>query len=164
MGRVFEKPGKGHQLNQHYLDNMFPLKPSLKPKGGIGGSGFDGAVEKCEFMDSVVELGKDGDRKEDEREGFEMSYCGAHGEPLSAGEEATLIRDMSPVSPSSTLNALRRDFANGRGFTNGVDGVNEGKKKVKFTVKDLSRLWLYRNGGSPKLDEVDVGVARMATI
>ena len=167
MGRVFERPGKGHQFNQHYLDNMFPLKksPELKDgksKGGIGGSGFEGAVDDCEFMNSVVELGRDGDRKEDEREGFEMSYCGAQGEPLSAGEEATLIRDMSPVSPSSTLNAIRGGFKNGRGMTNGTNG--NGMQKTKFTVKDLSRLWLYRNGGSPKLNEVDVGIARMATI
>jgi hypothetical protein len=163
MGRVFERPGKGHQFNQHYLDNMFPLKRSPKKTGGIGGSGFEGAVDNCEFMDSIVELGKVGDRNQDEREGFEKSYCGAHGEPLSGSEEATLIRDMSPVSPSSTLNALRRDFTNGRGFTNDINGV-DGGKKAKFTVKDLSRLWLYRNGGSPKMDEVDVGIARMATI
>ena len=163
MGRVFEHPGKGHQFNQHYLDHMFPLKPSPKKNGGLGGSGFEGAVDSCDFMDSVVGLGKAGDRDLDEREGFEASYCGAKGEPSSAGQEATLIRDMSPVSPSSTLNALRQDFTNGRGFTNGLDGLSEGQK-VEFTVKDLSRLWLYRNGSSPKLDEVDVGIARMATI
>ena len=162
MGRVFERPGKGHQFNQHYLDNMFPLKKSSKTNGGIGGSGFEAASDQSEFMDSVIELGKDGDRNHDEREGLELSYCGAHGGPLSENEEATLIRDMSPVSPSSTLNALRQDFTNGRGFTNGdLNGV---QKKEKFTVKDLSRLWLYRNGGSPKLDEVDVGIARIATI
>jgi hypothetical protein len=162
MGRVFERPGKGHQFNQHYLDNMFPLKKSLAAHSGIGGSGFEGASDRSEFMDSVVELGKDGDRDRDERESLEMSYCGAHGEPLSGDEEATLIRDMSPVSPSSTLYALRRDFTNGRGFTHGeVNGV---QKKEKFKVKDLSRLWLYRNGGSPKLDEVDVGISRIATV
>lgn len=141
---------------------MFPLKKSPKTKGGIGGSDYDGAADKSEFMDSIVELGRDGDRHHDEREGLEMSYCGAQGEPLSGSDEATLIRDMSPVSPSSTLNALTRDFVNGRGFTNG--DANGREKKTSFTVKDLSRLWLYRNGGSPKMDEVDVGIARMATI
>ena len=53
-------------------------------------------------------------------------------------------------------------FKNGRGMTNGTN--RNGMQKTKFTVKDLSRLWLYRNGGSPKLNEVDVGIARMATI
>jgi hypothetical protein len=35
---------------------------------------------------------------------------------------------------------------------------------MEFRVRDLSRLWEYRNGRSPKSDEVDVGVARIATI
>jgi hypothetical protein len=42
--------------------------------------------------------------------------------------------------------------------------VKKEEGKMEFKVKDLSRLWLYVNGGSPKLDEVDVGIARMATI
>ena len=141
---------------------MFPLKKSLEGHGGIGDSGFEGAADENEFMNSIVEPGRDGDRHRDEREGLEMSYCDAKGEPLSGSEETTLIRDMSPVSPSSPLNAHRGDFANGRGFTNG--GLNGSERNMDFTVKDLSRLWLYRNGGSPKLDEVDVGIARMATI
>jgi hypothetical protein len=38
------------------------------------------------------------------------------------------------------------------------------EQKMEFQVKELSRLWLYVNGRSPKPDEVDVGIARMATI
>lgn len=39
-----------------------------------------------------------------------------------------------------------------------------GGKEMEFRVKDLSRLWLYRNGKSPKINEVDVGIARIATV
>ncbi|KUJ10903.1 uncharacterized protein LY89DRAFT_626491 [Mollisia scopiformis] len=144
MGRVFERQGEGHQLNMHYLDSMFPLQPCSFPSGGIGDSGFTGAMEEGnEFMESIMSLGIDGDEKRDEREGWEMSYLGTHGEPLSEAESEVLVRDMSPVSPGTM-----RKF----------------KKKVEFKVKDLSRLWLYVNGKSPRADETDVGIARMATI
>jgi hypothetical protein len=161
MGRVFERPGRGHQFNMHYLDGMFPLKASANKNEGIGGSGFEGADESGgnEFMNSVLMLGKEGDENKDEREGWEMSYLGAHGEPLSKSETDVLLRDMSPISPGA--------FQNGNGFTNG-DGNGNGsvvvKQKAEFKVKDLSRLWLYVNGRSPKLDEVDAGIKRMATI
>jgi hypothetical protein len=158
MGRVFERPGQGHQLNQHYLDSMFPLKPSPPDRPGIGGSGFEGADEESDFMDTVVEWGKNHDEQRDKREGLALSYLGATSDSPDTDEEAVLLRDMSPVSPGSTVSALRGDFENGRGFTtNGVNG--EHKKKKEFRVRDLSRLWQYRNGKSPKMDEVDVGIA-----
>ncbi len=179
MGRVFEREGEGHQFNQHYLDSMFPLKqcsPSSNPlrRGGIGNSGFDGVDEdNCEFMNSIIELGHHGkgEEKKDEREGLEISYLGTHGVPLERREEEVIIRDMSPI-----LTEPERKFTDFKGFTNGESEVldeNQGwveeevqkeEKKTQFKVKDLSRLWLYVNGKSPKMDEMDVGIARMTTI
>ena len=66
-----------------------------------------------------------------------------------------------PISPTTTRNALQSRFENGRGFTEKRCGED---KDMEFKVIDLSRLWLYRNGKSPKLDDVDMGIARMATI
>ncbi|KAH8588240.1 hypothetical protein B0O99DRAFT_525448 [Bisporella sp. PMI_857] len=109
MGRVFERAGQGHQFNQHYLDNMFPLKPSAKKGGGIGGSDFDGASDDCEFMSSVVTWAsskrKEEDEGKDEREGLETSFHSAKGEPLDRGEEGVLLRDMSkyPMNPVRCL-------------------------------------------------------------
>ena len=68
---------------------------------------------------------------------------------MSKEEIDTELRDMSPISPSV--------FAN-------RNGNGEAKQKAEFKVKDLSRLWLYVNGKSPKLDEVDAGIKRMSTI
>jgi hypothetical protein len=180
-------------------------------KGGVGGSGFIGAkVEGNAFMESTLTLGHEGDEQSDEREGVEISYLGAHGEPLGKGEKEVLVRDMTPISPK-TMRKFRGEFdvRGGAGFTtkvngessvNGVketngtgNGVKNGvkerdevvierteedvgygdvgdveeikeEKKMKFQVKELSRLWLYVNGKSPKADEVDAGIARMATI
>jgi hypothetical protein len=183
-----------------------------KEKGGVGGSGFIGAKEEGNpFMDSILTLGHEGDEQSDEREGVEISYLGAHGEPLGKGEKAVLVRDMTPISPK-TMRKFRGEFdvRGGGGFTtkvngesNGANGVKETngtgngvkngvmeqdgvvierteedvgygdvgdveeikeEQKMEFKVKDLSRLWMYVNGKSPKVDEIDVGLARMATI
>jgi len=73
--------------------------------------------------------------------------------------------DISGLAMTSKQRLGRLD-----GKANGVrkgkekDFSGDGMEKVKFKVKDLSRLWLYVNGKSPKLDETDVGIARMATI
>jgi hypothetical protein len=46
VGRCFVRPGSGHQFNQHYFDNMFPLDPR---------SGF-GASEDNAFMKMQLDL------------------------------------------------------------------------------------------------------------
>jgi hypothetical protein len=154
MGRVFERPGQGHQLNQHYLDNMFPLQAAPSGSDGVGGTGFVGASDHSEFMETVIEWGENHVESKDEREGPEVSYMGARGEPLGDGEEDVLLRDMSPITPGSVLSDLRRTSHN-------RTAASEGRE---FKVKDMSRLWLYRNGKSPKSDAVDVGIARMSTV
>lgn len=160
MGRVFEHSGEGHQFNQHYMDNMFPLQKSATKNGGIGNSGFEGAADESAFMDGVIEWDRGGQEQKDEREGGEMSYLIAKGELFRKDdEEETLIADMSPTSSNPMMNALKSKYEND---SQGGDSLEQ--DKFKFRVKDLSRLWEYRNGRSPKIDEVDVGIARMATI
>lgn len=156
MGRVFERQGAdgGHQFCLHYLDNMFPLLPCTSTPG-IGGSGYEGCRDDCEFMDEEVEWWG----RSSGREGLESSSLSAMGSfNFNEGEEERVgVDDMSPVSASITLNALRGEFEGGRGMTGS-------RAREKYRVRDLSRLWLYRNGGSPRKDAVDAGIARMATI
>merc|ERR1711939_725543 len=128
-------------------------------------------------MNSVLELGLGDEDADDiqerlcEREGLAMSYLGAHGETLESGEgdeedgdeEGVKVRDMSPMSPAT----MRKFDISGLAMTSKqrlgrLDGKANGVRKGKD--KDFSRLWLYVNGKSPKLDETDVGIARMATI
>ncbi|KAJ5162091.1 hypothetical protein N7492_007483 [Penicillium capsulatum] len=103
MGRLFVRPGSGHMMNQHYLDNMFTR-------------GFDGRVlDSNPFMDMEVELDPDG------------STNGTSGTSGSMCEE-TLLPTRDP----------RRAVPNGS------------PKEGVLRVKDFSRLWQYRNGGSPR--------------
>lgn len=171
IGRVFERQGKGHQMNMHYLDNMFPLKPSADPTGGIGGSGFDGVDEDGEFMASILDLTPGNptqplvELEEEQREGVEISYQTAHGEPLDESREPeVLLRDFSP---SSTFHAVRNHIEHGGAHANGTEVTQEVERVIdsmQFRCRDMSRLWLYINGKSPKKEEVDVSLARMATI
>lgn len=173
MGRVFERQGKGHQMNMHYLDSMFPLKASKDPNGGIGGSGFDGVDEDGEFMSSILDLTPGSpssplSKFEDEkREGVEISYQSVHGESPDTKDDSAPDVILRDFSPSSTFHALKDHMESGdlqigdkeleKKFEKVVDGM-------KFRVKDMSRLWLYINGRSPPKDEIDVSLARMATI
>ena len=193
MGRVFEFPASGHQFVQHYLDSMFPLEACEKSeefplgwKGAYEGD-EDGGEGGNGFVDSRVEKGKDGDEGADEREGWEVSVLGARG---GLDEEETTVRDMgSPIvgngggllkkGGSSHEFEVQKGFAGFEGQEmsgvvgdggvgkevngEGVEGEKE-RKEDGYRVKDLSRLWHYRNGKSPKPDEVDVGIARMSTI
>ncbi|KAJ6441169.1 alpha/beta-Hydrolase [Purpureocillium lavendulum] len=118
LGRLFSRADSrgGHQLNQHYLDGMFPLKRD--PATGR----FTGADEDNEFMEEVIEMGKEGAAMDNAREAFDISYAGTQG--FGSGDIST------PVE---------------------VHGVadKKGKRRREVRVKELSRLWRYRNGMSP---------------
>lgn len=132
MGRVFERPGKGHQFNQHYLDNMFPLDLRhcvvREPEDG-------------DFMDMEVVMGGDV-RSMGARERIDQSLC-ATGANL--GEKAKVLND----SPISARVETREDgfWLKAKSWVGELKMINEDTKWVK--VRHLSRLWAYRNGGSP---------------
>lgn len=82
---------------------------------------FIGAAEENGFMEEVIKIGKEGAAMDKTREAFDITYMGTTG--FGSGEINT------PVE---------------------VHGVS-GKKKLQheYKVKDVSRLWRYRNGRSP---------------
>lgn len=83
---------------------------------------FIGCKDSNEFMESIVQQAKAGTELQDLREGIENSWA------LIDGRQGSEVNNGVAVHGS---------FQEGR-FKNGP---------VK--VKDLSRLWLYRNGKSP---------------
>ncbi|KAI0597092.1 hypothetical protein F4775DRAFT_584504 [Biscogniauxia sp. FL1348] len=101
---------------------------------------FVGCADRNDFMESVVEVGRSGTEKDDIREGFEngLAMIGRKGS-----------RD------------LTTEVAVHGSFHADEDDINDGK----IRVKNLSRLWQYRNGRSPPRLEVDEnGVVRGATM
>ena len=112
---------------QHYLDGMFPLQRDaatgklLRDKDGVP-LGAEDAEGANAFMESEVLVGGGGD---------------GTGRDGSTGEtDGVEVRGVSPV--------LER-----RGST--LSSVGERKEGAVVTarVRELSRLWQYRNGRSP---------------
>ncbi|KAJ1324138.1 hypothetical protein MN608_10198 [Microdochium nivale] len=166
IGRVFSRtsPRGGHQFCQHYLDGMFPLEKH--PQGGD--NDFLGCAETNEFMESIVEEAPpspnaasnkpepsrpvevapnpDGDTTssppapapgkvegwQDLREDIATSF-------------AMLLPDRDLLLPSD--NDAEVQFHGGGSFHERHHDLLPAAGPVR--VKDLSRLWLYRNGRSP---------------
>ncbi|KAF2674780.1 hypothetical protein BT63DRAFT_449774 [Microthyrium microscopicum] len=119
MGRLFASGQAGHLLNQHYLHQMFPLE-----------SEYGKCKNSNEFMDAVV---VDRDGSDEGRDDIVDSVVG--------NGEVTFVGDVdSPISPQSfsPMGSVVLDKS---------ETALLPKPVVK--VKNLSRLWLYRNGGSP---------------
>lgn len=116
MGRVFERPGSGHQLNQHYLDNMFTLDKTGK------------VAETNAFMESEVELCEN-DESQDTRDALADGFHSIFG----TGRKRLTVKLRDVSSPIVAPPGDRR--------------WEKVLKNVK--VKDVSRLWKYRNGMSP---------------
>ncbi|KAI1826385.1 hypothetical protein F4861DRAFT_105338 [Xylaria intraflava] len=133
VGRVFKRVSSrgGHQFCQHYLNGMFPL--SKNDEGD-----FTGCADSNEFMDSVIEVAKEGTEQQDVHEGLEKSWAMME---LAGGPDNTIPAEVAiHGSDSGSLHgSLRGTF---RGYD---PSLFAGRVKVKH----LSRLWQYRNGGSP---------------
>ena len=120
MGRLFVSEKTGHLLNQHYLQQMFPLGKD------------DRCVDKSEFMEMDVNV-KLENLSEEGRE--ELMDSLAQGASANLQRRIAYVEDVnSPISPvRRTLSLLGDD--------------NHPARSLK--VKDFSRLLQYRNGGSP---------------
>ncbi|KAI9840115.1 MAG: hypothetical protein M1837_001919 [Sclerophora amabilis] len=150
VGRLFVRKGSGHLFNQHYLDNMFSVDPDTKR-----------VKDSNAFMDTLVDVDDDlAIRRE------------------SASMETISNRYERGPAPSKPSNGHLNGPANGTTAYDTVNGVDEtertplqsivdGAESVlspgaclaatkeissrarQKPVKELSRLWLYRNGMSP---------------
>lgn len=149
IGRVFARTTTrgGHQLCQHYLDGMFPLEKD--PKTGA----FLGCAETGnEFMESEITVGEAGSEMAAAKEAMEISWLangitnGIVGGGEGNGDEAAVggIAVYGGHGPAEPRRRVRRRKS----------------KPAQVKVKDLSRLWQYRNGKSPN----DTPPMRTATV
>ncbi|KAM3456393.1 hypothetical protein MY3296_001672 [Beauveria thailandica] len=81
-----------------------------------------GAAEKNEFMEETIKIGKEGAGMENTREAFDITYKGTMG--FGSGDIST------PVEVHGAL--------------------NKNKLVQEYKVKDVCRLWSYRNGRCPQ--------------
>lgn len=109
MGRVFVRPGSGHQFIQHHLDTMFTLGEDMK------------TLDTNEFMEMEVGIPLD-----------ELHRLKADGTGTGDSVDHHDI-DFPYEEVNADVPLLQSD----------------GSIRRKMKVKELSRLWLYRNGASP---------------
>ncbi len=144
LGRIFVRAagGGGHQFNQHYLDGMFPLKRDETTGEYVGADD-----DNNEFMNQAIKLGILGAAEENIREAFDITYAGTQG--FGSGIVETPV-EVHGMSKTSTDKVKRR----------------EGRREV--AMKELSRLWNYRNGRSPRemppMLMTEGGIPRNATL
>jgi len=119
MGRLFKSPYSGHLLNEHYLHEMFPLD-----KSGTR------CLDTNDFMEMKIDMVNAGISSTRFRTDQSVQDAqNGHGEII---EEVDFIGDVdSPVGPVQVLAESTHTTA------------------MDWKVKNLSRLWLYRNGGTP---------------
>ncbi|RMZ09998.1 hypothetical protein D0862_03410 [Hortaea werneckii] len=142
MGRVFERPGDGHLLNQHYLNAMFPLDDDGKVK------------EKNEFMETAVKLAepKDLDSETASHETASAPPIRSRFVRATNGINSSSHRNIQEGMLESLITHVKPSVEGGSSL---VKDVNSPVQKIvnrqssTLRVKDFSRLWQYRNGKSP---------------
>jgi hypothetical protein len=123
MGRLFLSPESGHLLNQHYLHGMFRLGPDRR------------VTDNNDFMDMEVRLSH-----HDMDEGHEdIVHALADN---SGGKEFGKKKVDQQVAFVGDVNRGLRPMVL----------FEKGEIPRRLMVKDFSRLWMYRNGGSPPID------------
>lgn len=132
IGRVFARttPRGGHQMVQHYLDGMFPLKRDPKTGKLLKVEGVPWGVDEegvNEFMESEVVVGGGGD-------GTGRDWVADGGEKWEGECEKGAKGEVEVLGVSPVVDR------NG-GFK---------REEMRIKVKELSRLWQYRNGRSPE--------------
>ncbi|KAM5354830.1 hypothetical protein ACJ41O_001476 [Fusarium nematophilum] len=107
MGDVYVNQRGGHQLNQHYLDGMFPMDPSGQ---------FVREPLEHDFMNTEAQV-----------------------KPPKDGVPPRIVK-------GKTAKEAKRTAVNPNTILV-VDKIEVQK------IKDRSRLWMYRNGGTPEEEE-----------
>jgi hypothetical protein len=135
MGKVFINPRSGHQLNQHYLDSIFPLDPTNR---------FTRVPQEGDFMDLRVFIeGQSSHGKALQQDGNYLVFTKTH--PIEemhkyehgSANEAELL-NLSPVLPSIDTTHWNKETT-----------TSEPGPFCQLKTRDVSRLWQYRNGGRP---------------
>lgn len=140
-GKVFVRAGAtGHLFNQHYLDVMFPI-PGSTPQAQAQADGG--------FLDRVVDVDE---KTATKRESAAAGKLG--GGRRDSGFEEVASEEREGVRNGHDRGGLGEDGENGAGFGGFSGQANRvvwaaGKEARGKTTRELSRLWMYLDGGDP---------------
>lgn len=156
-GSVFVRAGAtGHMLIQHYLDVMFPI-PGSAPQARTEHDTEEGASCKVggNFLDKVVVV--------DEKTAIKRESAAAikSGIIRRDSDFEEFVNEGEEVAKNGDNGGLREngESVDGLGGTSGQTNRivwAVGKDPRGKTTRELSRLWMYLDGGDP----VDGGTRR----
>lgn len=133
QGRVFQVPESGHLLGQHYLDRLFPLGRGMREV--VFG---EGGVQDMLVRFGAVEV-------EEGEEGRFVRVSDARY-PFTSFDIPGVREETSLHPPSAPRPSLNGELA----VETGAEEVSRTPRETTgLKVKDLSRLYMYVNGGSP---------------
>ncbi|KAL8715185.1 MAG: hypothetical protein Q9220_001143 [cf. Caloplaca sp. 1 TL-2023] len=145
-GDVFVRMGAtGHLFVPHYMDPIFPLpgaKTSNKPTSNGHSNGH--AIEEARsFLDALVQVDED----------TPIKRANTEDESLVQLKGKQVNGTVSYGDANPTINGHGGSVMNGgaNGFGSEAEELAELERRAKGKkVKELSRLWLYLGGKSPK--------------
>ena len=137
MGRVFQRAGRGHQFNLHYLDTMFPMDWK-RGWGVLESNAFMESPAKLSEIQADSNLGANRKANRSERESLDHWVLDMLDREIANGEseDHVIVQDSSPIASRHSTFASQASFSS--------------KKGLPTKVKDVSRLWAYRDGMVPR--------------
>lgn len=167
-GHIFINEGaSGHMLNQHYLSDMFPLHHKRAGSGHRQGTSSDSKHHGMPFLDRIVNLDtatvtqRDSDAKHqlavmryDSQTEYDDHSHQAHeahvGDVHHIQSQAEHVEMMLKLGEGTRLTSA--DLSGAEGSRISIvkrHEIEEARLYKGKTVRQLSRLWRYLNGGDP---------------
>jgi hypothetical protein len=166
-GHIFINEGaSGHMLNQHYLSDMFPLHEKRAGAGHAKGTSSDSKHHGVPFLDRIVNLDTATVTQRKSNLVHQLAVMRHESAPLDPNDHShaahsSEVHDVHDIKSKSEHEDLlltlgegtklqSKDLSGAEGSRISVvklphpDDTYEGK-----TVRQLSRLWRYLDGGDP---------------
>jgi hypothetical protein len=169
-GHIFINEGaSGHMLNQHYLSDMFPLHNRKAGAGHEAGTSSDSKHDGVPFLDRVVNLDTATVTQRASNSVHQLAVMRDESAPVDPNDHihaahSSLVHhvlDLHDLKSSKEREDLLLTFGEGTTLQNkdlsGAEGSRISVVKVPTaegiytgkTVRQLSRMWRYLDGGDP---------------
>ncbi|KAF1988966.1 hypothetical protein K402DRAFT_11862 [Aulographum hederae CBS 113979] len=169
-GHIFINEGaSGHMLNQHYLGDMFPLHHRRAGAGHARGTSSDSKHHGVPFLDRIVNLDTATVTQRQSNQKHQLAVMRHESAPHEVDDHShkakeSQVHNVHDIQHQREFDELALTLGEGVKLENtdlsGAEGSrisvvrklhldDEYRYKGK-TVRQLSRLWRYLDGGSPQ--------------
>jgi hypothetical protein len=169
-GHIFINEGaSGHMLNQHYLSDMFPLHNRKAGAGHEAGTSSDSKHHGVPFLDRVVNLDTATVTQRESNCVHQLAIMRHDSAPIDPNDHShgaysshvNHVHDLHDLKSSKEREELLLTFGEGSKLQDkdlsGAEGSRISVVKVPTaedlykgkTVRQLSRMWRYLDGGDP---------------